>query len=423
MKRREVRASALEMFAEPWSILDARLEAAIGRLLELLDAEAEVEIDAALTEQDERARKSIIMDVGSTRVIRIHGVMVSFDIPQWLCDWFGACVTGRIQRFLMEAEENPMVDRIVLDIDSPGGMVGGVSELAKAVTGCETPVHAHAKDICASAAYWVASGADRISCDETALVGSVGVRMVVARVKPEKAYYEEVDFVSQQTPRKAMNLWHPDDEKREQARRDAQTIVDTTAEVFIGHVTAQRGDHNGNLDGRVFVGEDAVASGYADVLSTLATVLSMKDPSTERQMENETDTTAETGTEAETGTDGQEAQEAAAAAEASAEEQRVEAIAALPIPDALKWKATREGMTALEAMTMAYDAKGTPAAGGELEDRAAAEAGAEHPAAGQAAAAGDGNEKSEFLAMFRKAGELLDRGRGQATLVNPSTGD
>jgi ClpP class serine protease len=70
------------------------------------------------------------------------------------------------------------VKAIVLDVDSPGGVISGVAELAgelRGLRGGAKPIVAHADYLVASAAYWIASQADEIIATPSALVGSVGV--------------------------------------------------------------------------------------------------------------------------------------------------------------------------------------------------------------------------------------------------------
>lgn len=76
-----------------------------------------------------------------------------------------------------EALADPEISAILLDIDSPGGVVDGIPELAAEIrAGRETkPILALANTLSASAAYWLGSSADELSATESAKVGSIGV--------------------------------------------------------------------------------------------------------------------------------------------------------------------------------------------------------------------------------------------------------
>jgi signal peptide peptidase SppA len=69
---------------------------------------------------------------------------------------------------------------IILDIDSPGGAVTGIPELADKIVAIEevSPVIARTNGMMCSAAYWLACAAGRIQATRTADVGSIGVYSV-----------------------------------------------------------------------------------------------------------------------------------------------------------------------------------------------------------------------------------------------------
>jgi len=78
---------------------------------------------------------------------------------------------------------------ILLCIDSPGGEVAGLGDAQDAVrdADAEKPVYAHIDDLGASAAWFLASQARRITVNATGQVGSVGT---VAVVEDSSAAYE-----------------------------------------------------------------------------------------------------------------------------------------------------------------------------------------------------------------------------------------
>jgi signal peptide peptidase SppA len=74
---------------------------------------------------------------------------------------------------------NPEVEKIALQISSPGGTVTGVEELANKVRNLSKPTLAYTDSEMASAAYWIASAADRVLSSRSASVGSIGVYMAI----------------------------------------------------------------------------------------------------------------------------------------------------------------------------------------------------------------------------------------------------
>lgn len=127
--------------------------------------------------------------VNKVAIIPIVGVIARYGAFDW---W-----TMRYSRGTMEvmadiqaANTDPNVSSILLWIDSPGGTVDGTEELGNAVFKSVKPVQAAVNGMCASAAYWVASQAQRVwAVAETNQVGSIGV---LQRHIDYSGYYEEM---------------------------------------------------------------------------------------------------------------------------------------------------------------------------------------------------------------------------------------
>lgn len=84
---------------------------------------------------------------------------------------------SRIRKQIEQAIAAQNVRGILLDIDSPGGEVAGLFDLADFIFEARgpKPIWAIANDDAFSAAYGIASGAERISVTRTGGIGSVGV--------------------------------------------------------------------------------------------------------------------------------------------------------------------------------------------------------------------------------------------------------
>jgi signal peptide peptidase SppA len=108
-------------------------------------------------------------------VIRASGLLMK---PT---SWFGTS-TVQLRRDIQAAADDPGTSAILLSIDSPGGTVAGLADLAADVRAARKrkPVWAHIDDLGASAAYWLASQADAVYANSPdALVGSIGTILVV----------------------------------------------------------------------------------------------------------------------------------------------------------------------------------------------------------------------------------------------------
>jgi ClpP class serine protease len=86
---------------------------------------------------------------------------------------------------LQAALDDPAVKAIMLNIDSPGGEVSGTDELAQAIFDARgtKPIVAYVGGTGASAAYWLASAADKVVVSPTAVLGSIGVQVAYPRAR------------------------------------------------------------------------------------------------------------------------------------------------------------------------------------------------------------------------------------------------
>jgi signal peptide peptidase SppA len=85
--------------------------------------------------------------------------------------------TVQARRDIRQASADPDVSAILLAIDSPGGSVAGTDDLAADIRTARKskPVYAQIEDLGASAAYWLASQAEKVYANSpTALVGCIG---------------------------------------------------------------------------------------------------------------------------------------------------------------------------------------------------------------------------------------------------------
>jgi capsid assembly protease len=85
--------------------------------------------------------------------------------------------TERVGMAIDQAVANPAIKAVVLNINSPGGSVYGVQELANKiqVANKSKPIIAQVSGIGASAAYWLGSAAGELVVQPSGEVGSIGV--------------------------------------------------------------------------------------------------------------------------------------------------------------------------------------------------------------------------------------------------------
>jgi signal peptide peptidase SppA len=145
--------------------------------VQALDLVAHFRASTPAPKADAPMQLSPIADGKSIAVIPIVGEMMKGQSSLG-----ESASTILIRRQLRQAAADPNVVGILLAIDSPGGTVAGTADLAADVLAArkQKPVYAQIEDLGASAAYWVASQAEKVFANQaTALVGSIGTYLVV----------------------------------------------------------------------------------------------------------------------------------------------------------------------------------------------------------------------------------------------------
>lgn len=192
----------------------------------------------------------------------------------------GSVSTDSFARVLRGAVNDPDVGAIVLDVDSPGGSVYGVAELSKQIFEARQskPIYAVANSLAASAAYWLATSAEKLFVTPSGEVGSVGVLAVHedrSEADAKEGYKYTVvkagEFKAEDAPYTPLT---------DQARAFLQSRVDDYYGMFIDALARNRGMKRREVDanfgqGRVFGAKDAVSRNMADSIKTLDEVVAM----------------------------------------------------------------------------------------------------------------------------------------------------
>jgi ClpP class serine protease len=143
---------------------------------------------------------------------------------------------------------------LVLDIDSPGGMVQGAHDLAALIAGLGIPTTAEVRGSACSAAYWLASACDRILATPDAVLGSVGAMVPGPTVRDGDGV-----AVASLSPRKG----RADDPQWQELADDAAALM--LADIASWRGLASAADVSAAYGGGAVVsGVRAVALGLAD---------------------------------------------------------------------------------------------------------------------------------------------------------------
>jgi len=159
---------------------------------------------------------------------------------------------------------------ILLEFDSPGGTVTGTPELAALIASKPLPTVAYTEDICASAAYYLAAGADSIVATQSASVGSIGVYIpwMDTSAQYEREGLRPDPIVNTGGDLKALGFGG---KLTEAQRTHLQESVDASFAEFTAHILAHRLVPASAMRGQVLSGSAALSANLIDAIGDMTT--------------------------------------------------------------------------------------------------------------------------------------------------------
>lgn len=252
----------------PWAVDHRRLSAGFQLARDLRSENQPMPVSES-RRGSRLASGSFATRIGNVAIIPVLGPLVSrMSWSSWSYD--------EIIRDLRLAAEGEGIEAILLDIDSPGGMVANVDSVPDEICRiCEAvPVHAHIGGLGASAAYWIASAAQTVTASKTALVGSVGalIRYVDMEGILTKLGASVVEVIAEQSPNKRLD---PDSEE---GQAELQSIVDHAGELFIQGLMKSRNASRETIlemygQGTVFPADESLKRGMIDGVMSFEEIL------------------------------------------------------------------------------------------------------------------------------------------------------
>jgi protease-4 len=176
---------------------------------------------------------------------------------------------------MRSAFEDKGAQAVVLLINSPGGspVQAGIinDEIRRLKALHNKPVYVVVEETCASAAYYIAAGADKIFVDKASVVGSIGVLMdgfgftgLMDKLGVERRLM---------TAGENKGFMDPFSPQTDRQRVFAQTMLDQIHQQFIGVVKAGRGtrlkETPETFSGLFWTGQQAIEMGLADQMGNL----------------------------------------------------------------------------------------------------------------------------------------------------------
>jgi len=268
----------LDALTEPWLIVPAKL----CEIIDIYDHHLKREkvdfkaIKGQMGEADEEQEGYTIEN--GVAVMPLEGVISKR--MNLFTHFSGGTSTQLFERDFKKAMADPVVKSVLISIDSPGGSVDGVQELANTIyeARCKDKkkIMAYTDGMMASGAYWIGSAAEKIYISgDTTQVGSIGV--VAAHVDiskaEEKMGVKTTEIVAGKYKRVA-SRYAP---LTEEGRATLQEAVDHIYSVFVNNVARNRGVSEEKAlsmaEGKVFMGQQAIDVGLADGVKSFSDLI------------------------------------------------------------------------------------------------------------------------------------------------------
>ncbi|UXX40616.1 S49 family peptidase [Wolbachia endosymbiont of Oryzaephilus surinamensis] len=202
-------------------------------------------------------------------IIRLYGVLTkkteAFDHILDMTSY------ENIHEEIESALEDKSIETILLDIDSPGGEVNGVFDLADFIyeSRAKKRIIAIANDDAYSAAYAIASSAEKVFVSRTSGVGSVGV--IASHI--DQSRFDERQGIKYTTifAGSRKNDLNPHEPMTSESLGSLQKEVDRLYEMFVQLIARNRGlsiEKIRSTEAGLYFGEKAVEIGLADGVTT-----------------------------------------------------------------------------------------------------------------------------------------------------------
>lgn len=270
----------------PWMLHEPVLQSLMSVLARHAEGRAisEVELKQIVASRDERRAQARaerdpadavdglqVLD-GGIAVIPIQGVIAKYSSQVNQVSQPRGTSTEALTTLVRQAMASSEVRALLLDIESPGGSVSGVDELAAELREArETkPVYALADGMAASAAYYFASQATEIAATRGSLVGSIGVYTPVVDSSDNAAEFGVKVHLVRFGAAKGIGV--PGVPISDADLKEVQREVDAFGQLFVDSVAeGRRMDRDKALklaDGRIHLGGDARKLGLIDHVMT-----------------------------------------------------------------------------------------------------------------------------------------------------------
>ena len=221
---------------------------------------------ARMSLEDERRSGSASTGVA---VIPVHGVLVPRGAHMDPCETMTSY--EGLRRDIRQAINDPLVERIVLDIDSPGGSVAGAFEVATDIRAMslQKPITGLVNFMAYSGGYLMGAACTEMVVSRTSGVGSIGV---IASHMDRSAMAEKMGVkVTTVFAGAHKNDLSPHEPISDQSLKVLTDLVNDGYDMFVSAIAEYRGMSAAQIratEAGLYRGQAAINAGLADRLSS-----------------------------------------------------------------------------------------------------------------------------------------------------------
>ncbi|WP_265029732.1 S49 family peptidase [Wolbachia endosymbiont (group A) of Philonthus cognatus] len=204
-------------------------------------------------------------------IVPIHGILTKK--PGAFDEMLGMTSYEQIEEQITQALADSSIETIILEIDSPGGEVNGIFDLADFIyeSRAKKRIIAIANDDAYSAAYAIASSAEKIFLTRTSGIGSIGV--IASHI--DQSEFDEKQGIKYTTifAGRRKNDLNPHEPINSEGLESLREEIDRLYEMFVQLIARNRNlstERIKSTEAGLYFGEKAIEIGLADGITTFS---------------------------------------------------------------------------------------------------------------------------------------------------------
>lgn len=256
--------SVSSLFSTPWAIRQSFLDSTIINILKV-ERSGELIVEY---------KNDIMYEVVNGKaIIDVQGIFYN----KLMLDSNWGYVILNLENSLLAAIDDSSVEEVIFKIESPGGIIFGVSEIHNLIKELNNikPINAYVNGLACSALYWIPSACENIYAYTQSCIGSIGVyQMHVDYSKFMEEVGIKIEYIKAGKYKTTGNSYEP---LSEEDRKYLQEGVDQSYGDFTKEVAVARSLDLNKIenwaDGKDFETKEALDLGLIDEIKTWQDVL------------------------------------------------------------------------------------------------------------------------------------------------------